>query len=136
MALDETTKERIILLRSHGVAYARIARHLELNANSVKTFCLRNNITTRSDVEEIADPLGVWCLHCCERITLRVGSKFCCEECRRAWWKSHRNSGKPTSIQTCCQCGLAFEVFGKVARKFCSHPCFIQHRFGTRGGRK
>lgn len=136
MAFDETTKNRIAHMRSRGVAYARISRHLELNANSVKTFCLRNNITTNPDVEEIVDPLGVWCLQCCERIRLRMGSKFCSEECRRSWWKRHRHTGKPSRIETCMQCGLAFEVYGKVARKFCSHPCFIQHRFGTRGGRK
>ena len=33
MALTEKQRATISLMRSHGVAYARIARHLELNAN-------------------------------------------------------------------------------------------------------
>lgn len=139
MALDETTKERIILLRSHGVAYARIARHLEINTNSVKTFCLRNNVIPHPDVEQVSDPTGVWCLQCYERINLRAGSKFCSEECRRTWWKNHpeqKNHTSRTRALTCRECGASFEVYAQNQRKFCSHACYVRHRFNTKGGRK
>lgn len=136
MAFDDTIKARIMLMRAHGVAYTRIARHLELDVNSVKTFCLRNNITTVPTLHEVIDPLGVWCLHCYAPISLRSGSKFCCEGCRRAWWKQHRNTRSPSGVQTCAQCGVVFEVYGNAKRKFCSHPCYIHKRFGTRGGHK
>lgn len=139
MAFDETTKTRIVLLRSHGVSYARIAKHLELNANSVKTFCVRNDITPDPSLEGVVDPTGVWCLNCCERIRLRKGSKFCSEECRRTWWKKHpghKRRANRTRVLPCLECGASFEVYAQNQRKFCSHACYVRHRFNTRGGRK
>ena len=103
MALTEKQRATISLMRSHGVAYARIARHLELNANSVKTYCLRNNITINPELEQVDDPEGIWCLHCWREISLRKGSKFCSQECRRTWWKHHRTLISQTI--TCANCG-------------------------------
>lgn len=136
MALTEKQRATISLMRSHGVAYARIARHLELNANSVKTYCLRNNITINPELEQVDDPEGIWCLHCWREISLRKGSKFCSQECRRTWWKHHRTLISQTI--TCANCGQHVTVASsnKAPRKYCSHPCFIQHRFGTKGGKR
>lgn len=136
MALTEVDRRHIRMMRSAGVAYARIAAHLELNANTVKTYCLRDNITTDPDAQQVADPLGVWCLHCCEPISLRVGSKFCSEPCRRAWWATHRTV--VTEELVCANCGHHVTVArsGSAKRKYCCHPCFIQHRFNTRGGKR
>ena len=45
MALNQTDRHHIQMMRAAGVAYSRIAAHLDLNANSVKTYCLRHGIT-------------------------------------------------------------------------------------------
>ena len=29
-----------------------------------------------------------------------------------------------------------FEAYGNSMRRYCTHSCYIQHRFGTRGGRR
>lgn len=129
--LTEQLKEHIRELRAYGVPYAKIAAHLELNANSVKTYCLRNHITTNPDLETVTDPTGIWCLHCCARTRLRKGSRFCCTECRRAWWKTHRTPR--TTIITCTGCQSEATV--TEGCKYCSHACFIRHRFKTRGGK-
>ncbi|MGV3103803.1 hypothetical protein [Rothia sp. 32237D007AR] len=136
MALTDLQRNRITMMRAHGIAYARIARHLELNPNSVKTYCLRAGITIDPNAEPYEDPEGIWCLNCCKLIELRRGSKFCCTECRRTWWKYHRRT--ITQELTCRNCGqtVTVKVTGSIERKYCSHPCFIQHRFKTRGGRR
>lgn len=136
MAMTEKQRTAITLMRSHGVPYARIARHLELNANSVKTYCLRNHVIISPELEQVDDPEGIWCLNCVQEITLRKGSKFCSQDCRRTWWKHHRTL---TSQEiTCANCGQHVTVTSsnKAPRKYCSHPCFIQHRFGTKGGKR
>lgn len=38
MALNQTDRHHIQMMRAAGVAYSRIAAHLDLNANSVKTY--------------------------------------------------------------------------------------------------
>lgn len=136
MALNHTDRRHIQMMRAAGVAYSRIAAHLELNANSVKTYCLRHNITVDPTVEQVKDPVGVWCLHCCKPIDLRKGSKFCSIVCRRAWWAAHRTV--VTQELVCANCGQHVTVVrsGTAKRKYCCHPCYIQHRFNTRGGKR
>ena len=59
MALNHTDRHHIQMMRAAGVAYSRIAAHLDLNANSVKTYCLRHGITVDPAVEQVSDPVGV-----------------------------------------------------------------------------
>ena len=46
------------MLRRAGVTYAAIAAHLELNANTVKTWCRRARITPDTTIPPVEDPLG------------------------------------------------------------------------------
>lgn len=136
MALNQTDRRHIQTMRAAGVAYSRIAAHLDLNANSVKTFCLRHNITADPDIEQVQDPVGVWCLHCCDPIELRAGSKFCSTPCRRAWWATHRTVVTEEVVCANCHQQVTVARTGQTKRKYCCHPCFIQHRFRTRGGKR
>lgn len=136
MALTQIDRSNIKKMRSAGVAYARIAAHLELNANSVKTYCLRHHISINPEIEQVTDPLGVWCLQCCQPIKLRRGSKFCSTPCRRAWWAAHRNVATEDIVCANCLQQVTVARSSQVSRKYCCHPCFIQHRFKTRGGRQ
>ena len=58
---------------------------------------------------------------------------FCCDPCRRAWWREHpeelHHSPEATYIITCKQCGKKFTSYGNRNRKYCSHKCYIYHRF-------
>lgn len=136
MALNQTDRHHIQVMRAAGIAYSRIAAHLDLNANSVKTYCLRHNIIVDPMVEPVKDPLGVWCLRCCKPIELRKGSKFCSTACRRAWWSTHRTVVTQKLVCTNCGQQAAIVSSGTAERKYCCHSCYIQHRFNTRGGKR
>lgn len=136
MALNQTDRHQIQVMRAAGVAYSRIAAHLGLNANSVKTYCLRHGITVDPAVEQVTDPVGVWCLHCCKPIKLRQGSKFCSTACRRAWWAAHRRVVTEELVCANCHQQVTVARTGQVKRKYCCHPCYVQHRFNSRGGKR
>lgn len=137
MALTQAQRERIEMMRRAGVTYAGIADHLGLNPNTVKTWCRRAGITPDEEADQITDPCGVWCMHCAGRMTTQRPAKFCSEACRRAWWHAHPEALNRKAIYsfTCAHCGTAFQAYGNQRRKYCSHPCYIRHRFGTKGGR-
>lgn len=68
-AVTVAQQERITVMRRAGVTYQAIATHLELNTNTVKTWCRRAHITPDPTIEPVNDPLGVWCLNCGTPIT-------------------------------------------------------------------
>ena len=43
--------------------------------------------------------------------------------------KSYTHSPEITYIITCKQCGKKFTSYGNRNRKYCSHKCYIYHRF-------
>jgi len=136
-AMTSTQQEQITVMRRAGVTYAAIAAHLELNANTVKTWCRRARITPDPAIAPVDDPLGVWCLNCGTPITGIRPAKFCSEQCRRAWWHAHPEAGRRDAFYqfTCPHCGAEFSAYGNKHRVYCSHACYIRHRFGTKGGR-
>ena len=62
----------------------------------------------------------------------RKQRKFCCNECRNQWWNKHLDQVKRKSYYeiTCHRCGKVTTVYGDSRRKYCSHECYIAHRFG------
>ena len=92
-----TTKnlEAIQTLRKQNYSYASIARALGMNANTVKSLCLRNNIATPSlprKTKEEKINLTV-CKRCGKPIDNpwhRVRKQFCSDRCRLAYWKSQQ----------------------------------------------
>ena len=53
---------------------------------------------------------------------------FCCPACRTAYWRKHNLLGKDPRY--CAGCG-ALLTGGSASRKYCSHACYISHRFGS-----
>ena len=121
------------MMRRAGVTYANIATHIGINPNTVKTWCRRAGITPDTSVPQVADPVGVWCLACGARIKSVRPAKFCSEECRCAWWHAHPEAGQRRAYYqfTCPECGQGFAAYGNKTRVYCSHACYIRHRFGT-----
>lgn len=136
-------RERMMITnrRTRGESIRAIASTLGLNANTVKSFCKRNAI-------QPAQPEGlsssktsrpVLCEHCGAKLHHTPNAKpkrFCCDQCRIAWWNAERKH-KPENFDgaayVCEHCGTL--IFSRKERKYCSHTCYIEHRFGKRSER-
>jgi len=131
--MTNSQKERISHMRLEGESYAAIADALGLSRNTVKSFCLRN---LRSEhLEEQAAPVktGV-CDQCGKGFTSYPGHRqrrFCSDQCRMTWWNAHRDllNSKGVVEHTCACCGKHFMGYERQRRKYCSHACYIAHRY-------
>lgn len=125
--MKDEQKQRIIALRRNGAGYGRIADLLGISINTVKSFCRRHSLA--------AQPKASVCEHCGKPIKQNPGRKrkrFCSDACRHKWWNSHLDLVRRKAVYTftCPNCGKEFSVYGDSHRKFCSHACYIEYRFG------
>ncbi len=131
-------KNRISSLRKEGYSYSQVAQELGINENTVKTFCRRNGLT--GDAGKMPEPVfqGITqkpCRQCGKPVTQYPGrkeKKFCCDACRNKWWNSHLGQVKRKAMYeyTCPSCGSTFYAYGNRNRKYCSHECYVEARFG------
>ena len=121
-------KREILHLRGQGLSYGKIAATVGLPKNTIKTFCWRN----KQDTEAAPTGQCPQCDKALEQIPQQKPRRFCCDQCRRAWWNAHRDLMKHRSsyITMCCYCGVKFDNRGDVKRRYCCHPCYINARFG------
>jgi endogenous inhibitor of DNA gyrase (YacG/DUF329 family) len=125
MTIQEKTE--ILALRSQGLTYREIGIKLNLSANTVKSFCRR------------AEAKKAVCKNCGNPLKQVPGQKpktFCCDSCRENWWKQHRDQMKRQAFYyiDCAHCGKRFVSYGNKHRKYCSHRCYIEERFGRHTG--
>lgn len=68
----------------------------------------------------------------------RKEKKFCSQVCRSRYWSKgiHDEGSEYRILKPCANCGEAFESLKKHAGKYCSHECYIAHRFGLKDGIK
>ena len=115
--------QAILELRRRGHTYTDIAAHVGKSANTVKSYCLRNdNVLQALAAKEI-------CKHCGAPLAQRPGMKqrsFCGDRCRYAWWRAHRDLMRRRTMHSfiCQRCGCSFEVYGNTRRKYCSLKCY------------
>jgi len=131
--MTEKQKQEITQLRAEGKTYSQIAGLLGLSVNTVKSYCLRNNIAGGTPTRDGNSTTG--CKQCNGNLIQTPGAKprkFCSPVCRSVWWAAHPHEIKQKAIYhfTCKGCGIAFSAYGNRNRKFCSHACYINHRFG------
>lgn len=129
-------KQEILSLRKQGLGYMKIAQKLGISQNTVKSYCRRNSLIKPEQIAKAA-PVEVATEHFCQQCGIPVKQndkrklkKFCSDKCRMIWWNSHRymiRYGKSAEI-ICLNCHKAFRAYS--GRKYCSHGCYIQHRFG------
>lgn len=127
-------KEKIIEFREQGYGYSSIASALGLTKNQVSAFCRRNRLSGEKGSGDALSVTDV-CRNCGKPLTQPIKKKpikFCCKECRTAWWNSHQDkvNRKALYSYTCPHCGKAFTAYGNSHRKYCSHACYIAERFG------
>jgi len=126
-------KREAVRLRHSGLSYSKIAATLNISENTVKSFCRRNSISgsasTHTDEADKKDIGG--CKQCGKslaQIPKQKQKKFCCPECRFAWWNANREHMAKKAVYhfKCKCCGKKFDSYGNKNRKYCSHACYIK----------
>lgn len=135
-SMTESQKQQIVSFRRQGIGYLKIAQELDISQNTVKSYCRRNNLTKPTEITKIPKQIEKtehFCLQCGVTVTQdskRKLKKFCSDHCRIKWWNSHRElvqHKKAVEIE-CPNCHKHFAAVN--GRKYCSHSCYIAHRFG------
>ena len=139
MTIDQ--RKMIDSFRSQGMGYKRIAAKLGISENTVKSYLRRNTQPGETVPAQVlaqatkpATDTHI-CWQCGKPVAQNPGrkeKKFCSNACRFAWWNAHQDLVKRKSVYhfTCPTCGREFTAYGKANRKYCSHVCYIQARFG------
>ena len=124
------TKEQKILVlhyREQHMTYRQIGEKLGLSPDTVKTFCRRK----RAQSERTEESVQAQCRNCGAPVHPLPGRRerlFCSPACRTVYWRKHNLLGKDPRY--CAGCG-ALLTGGSASRKYCSHACYIRHRFGS-----
>lgn len=134
--MTDEQRRQIAILRDEGNGYKKIAQALGLSENTVKSFCKRKRmggVATQNTSE------GSTCQCCGKTVKQNPGrklKKFCSDRCRMKWWNTHLDQvqKKANYDYVCPVCNKAFSAYGNANRKYCSHECYIEDRFG--GGRR
>ena len=141
--MTETQGLQIRKLRQKGLGYRAIALQVGVPRDSVRNYCKRRGLggyRPEYDMnlkERIED--GSACAFCGAKLKQKKTGrkrKFCCEACRRDYWRNHREEIKKRdqAIYTveCTYCGKIFESYGNKNRKYCCHEHYILDRFGSK----
>ena len=130
--MSEEQKSRIAELRGQGVPFSKIAKQLDLNRDTIKSYCRRYGIGVDADN---ADKNIPQCKNCGAKIVQPPKKKkkiFCCDKCRNAWWAAHSDKIHKKAMYThiCVHCKKEFDAYGNANRKYCSRECYMAERFG------
>jgi len=137
--INKSEKEKIKIMRRRGYSYSKIAIALNISENTIKSFCRRNNLSgIKNNEAKEKKEIDTVCKQCGNPlIKTKQGQpkKFCCDKCRREWWKANDDciNRKAYYDTTCLECGDKFRSYGNKNRKFCSHTCYIKNRFNKGG---
>lgn len=129
--MKNTQKQAIRDMRQKDMSFSTIGVALGLSANTIKSFCRRENIDIQSNPD---DEKQDRCKNCGAPLKHHPGSRkktFCSDKCRYTWWNRHRVylGHKSTHRLTCFHCGNEFSSNNKK-RKYCGRECYIHSRYG------
>lgn len=133
--MTDKQKNQIAEYREQGMSYTEISKKMVLSINSIKTYCKRHGLGGVKAYEADGPAVIIPCQHCGAPVKQNPGRKqkrFCSDKCRNLWWNSHMDlvQKKANYECTCIRCGKKFTSYGNKERKYCSHSCYIEDRFG------
>lgn len=136
--MKPSDKAKIEAYREKGVTYAEIAEVLSLPLNTIKSYCKRHDLGGRR--ERTAENISL-CLQCgagVPQIPHRKVKKFCSDQCRNLWWRSHPTEIKRKSEQIfiCPVCKSEFSAYRSSNQKYCSRICYGKSKEGSHVKRK
>ena len=119
---------KIMALRKQGYGHIKIGQIIGISDNTVRSFCRRNE-RGKSTKTAVLN-----CKQCGKQIKTLAGRKqrtFCSDACRSFWWNHHLESVNRKAFYDfeCAHCGRSFSAYGNKSRRYCSHACYIAHRF-------
>lgn len=134
--MTEKQKNEVAIMRRAGYGYTDIAEKLDISVNTVKSHCKRHGLGAKNmSIYKSRDVLGLrHCKQCgvlLEQQPKRKEKKFCSDACRNKWWNEHQILVNKEAYYEiiCLGCGVRFKSYGNKKRKYCSHECYIKHRF-------
>lgn len=133
--MNDIQRQQIRDLRNAGYSYKKIAQKLEINENTVKTYCKRHGLGGIAKAPASINEPFHQCLYCGTDIQQQLGrkpKKFCSDICRNKWWNEHSDKVRRKAYYhlICRHCKKEFISYGNKERKYCSHNCYIRERFG------
>ena len=133
--MTDKEKNQIAIYRNQGMSYTQISKKMDLSINAVKTYCKRHGLGGVRAYEVESNVVITVCEQCGQPVKQNPGRKqkrFCSDKCRNAWWNDHKKKKKKKANYecTCEKCGKPFVSYGNKNRKYCSHECYIEDRFG------
>ncbi len=143
--MTDLQKQQIIEMRTEGKTYADISEILCLPIGTVKAFCSRNAPKNEplpiasSETEQIQvmipEDATIGCKRCGQPLVNTPGHRpktFCSPACQRQYRQEHNELIQHYAVITitCPVCGKAFSDYRSHNRKYCSHSCYIKHRYG------
>ena len=133
--MTEKEKKQVAMYRELGFSYSAISKAMEISVNSIKTYCKRNGLGGIRAFDKSISLSVLQCENCGEPLVQNPGRKkkrFCSDKCRNIWWNSHPDqvNKKANYNCVCANCNKNFISYGNKHRKYCSHKCYIDDRFG------
>jgi len=138
--MNNIQKKQIQKMRQEGQSFSDIASILFISKNTIKSYCRRNKLLASENAKAKGEKeIYTACKQCGKPLTQGTKGqpkKFCCEKCRRLWWKANGSKLVKKAYYTisCIECGNMFESYGNRSRKFCGHACYIKNRFKKERG--
>lgn len=133
MAVTLRQERKIQAMRKRQMGYRSIAAELGISRDTVRNYCVAHGLNGCAVSE---NSKAKTCAHCGGKIVQPKRGRprrFCSNECCRAWWKEHPEAIDRCATaeyeSTCLNCGQQFTAYGNNHRRYCSHACYIQHRF-------
>ena len=135
--MKSSDRETVIRLRSQGVPYSNISKETGISINTIKSYCRRHDIYPSHRMQDTYNlrPDITHCEYCGELLQQdgkRKQKRFCSDRCRNKWWQKHPEliNRKAVYEYQCLHCNKVFYAYGNASRKYCSHECYIEKRFG------
>ncbi len=132
--MTEKERDAIERMRQSGLSYQQIADNLSIRKEAVRSFCRTHGIAPSEDTTD--RPVCPVCGRPLKQPEEKGRRRrFCSDGCRTEWWKSHPSEKgydiARMHVYRCVKCGKLFRGYESADRKYCSHECYISHRFGN-----